>query len=692
MIETDVAEGESYVTISGYDDAGNLVARTDKESRVTGYTYDDLNRLKVVTDALLGETGYTYDSRDNLIALTDAKNQTTRFEYDRNNRLLKEIRPEGQETAYAYDAAGNLVQKIDAKNQKTVYDYDGAGRLTEIRYFATSDDTAPVKTVTFIYDAAGNLTGYDDGTTSAVYSYDDLNRKIGETVNYGPFALTNSYTYYNNGLKETFTGPDGVTYSYTYDAANQLTGVEIPGQGTITYSSYTWNRPDEVVLPGGSRRQYVYDPLMRVTSITVRDPGQNVVMGYHYSYDKMDNITAKVTEHGPYDYGYDDLYRLTNAESPVQTDETYSYDGVGNRLTSAEHTDWSYNTNNELQGFDGVTFRYDANGNTTEKNDNGNITKYFYNIEDRLVRVEDGAGAVIATYYYDPLGRRLWKEVDDIRTYFVYSDEGLIGEYDSAGSEIRSYGYRPGSTWTTDPLFLKENSQYYFYQNDHLRTSQKLTAVNGAVVWSAKYSSYGKAQIETGSSVTNNLRFAGQYYDLETGLHNNYYRYYNPATGRYLTSDPIGVYGGVNMYIYALNNPETNNDPKGLICGSGLIDLIVPDKPHGFDFSSACKWHDECYGDCPSPGLSTHWGVKSKCDSGFRNRMKAICMSIYGGNHKCMGWVEKYFWGVSKNSLAEEVFLKSQKKCNGCKELREDYLMRQYEQNGFKPLITIYFW
>ena len=213
VLETDVAGGESYVTISGYDDAGNLVARTDKESRITGYTYDDLNRLKVVTDALLGETGYTYDNRDNLIALTDAKNQTTRFEYDRNNRLLKEIRPEGQETSYAYDAAGNLVQKIDAKNQKTVYEYDDAGRLTEIRYFATADDTAPVKTVTFTYDRTGNLTGYDDGTTSAVYSYDDLNRKIGETVNYGPFALTNSYTYYNNGFKETFTGPDGVTYT-----------------------------------------------------------------------------------------------------------------------------------------------------------------------------------------------------------------------------------------------------------------------------------------------------------------------------------------------------------------------------------------------------------------------------------------------------------------------------------------------
>ncbi|MFZ0613876.1 MAG: RHS repeat-associated core domain-containing protein, partial [Desulfobacterales bacterium] len=565
VIETDVADGENYVSISGYDDAGNLVARTDKEEKTTGYVYDNLNRLTEVIDALNGETLYTYDNRDNLIALTDAKNQTTRFEYDRNSRLVKEVRPEGQETAYAYDAAGCLVQKVDAKNQETAYEYDDAGRLAKIRYFTEAGDTAPVKTVSITYDAAGNLTGYDDGTTSALYTHDDVNRKIGESVNYGPFAFKNDYTYFNNGLKETFTGPDGVTYHYTYDAANQLTGVEIPGQGTITYSSYTWNRPAEVILPGGSRRTYGYDPLMRVKSITTRDPGQNVVMDYHYSYDRMDNIIDKNTEHGPYGYGYDGLYRLTSAENLVQSDEEYSYDGVGNRLTSSGNEDWSYNSNNELQGYDGVTFLYDENGNTIEKNVNGTITRYFYNIEDRLVRVESGSGALIASYYYDPFGRRLWKEVDGIRTYFVYSDEGLIGEYDSSGLQIRSYGYKPGSTWTTDPLFMKVEAQYYFYQNDHLKTPQKMIGVNGAGVWSGRYNSFGKADIETGSSITNNLRFAGQYYDSETGLHYNYHRYYDSKLGRYLRQDPIGFEGGINMYTYAQNNPMSLIDPLGLL-------------------------------------------------------------------------------------------------------------------------------
>jgi uncharacterized protein RhaS with RHS repeats len=73
-----------------------------------------------------------------------------------------------------------------------------------------------------------------------------------------------------------------------------------------------------------------------------------------------------------------------------------------------------------------VSFEYDANGNMIQKTVGGVVTKFFYNLEDRLERVEDGVGTVIATYYYDPFGRRLWKEVRGVRTYFHYADEGLV--------------------------------------------------------------------------------------------------------------------------------------------------------------------------------------------------------------------------------------------------------------------------
>jgi RHS repeat-associated protein len=84
------------------------------------------------------------------------------------------------------------------------------------------------------------------------------------------------------------------------------------------------------------------------------------------------------------------------------------------------------------------------------------------------------------------------------------------------------------------------------------------------VVWQAAYKTFGEAQVDASSTITNNFRFPGQYYDEETGLHYNWHRYYDPTTGRYLTPDPIGLEGGVNSYVYVANNPLSNVDPKGL--------------------------------------------------------------------------------------------------------------------------------
>jgi len=139
-----------------------------------------------------------------------------------------------------------------------------------------------------------------------------------------------------------------------------------------------------------------------------------------------------------------------------------------------------------------------------------------------------------------------------------------VAEVDAAGNVTKSYGYKPGSTWTTDPLFMKVGGQYYFYQNDHLGTPQKLTAVNGAVVWSAKYSSFGLANVDPSSTISNNLRFPGQYFDQETDLHYNWHRYYDSKTGRYLKPDPIGFDGGINFYVYVQNNSVKFIDPSGL--------------------------------------------------------------------------------------------------------------------------------
>ena len=279
-------------------------------------------------------------------------------------------------------------------------------------------------------------------------------------------------------------------------------------------------------------------------------------------------------------------------------DEAYGYDNVGNR-TSASNAGGSisHNLNNELTTYGDAEYVFDDNGNLTEISMAGSLVwMYEYNAANRLVHTEDGTGAIVADYVYDPFGRRLWKEVNGERTYFFYSDEGLIAEYDASGTALKSYGYKPDSTWGTDPLFLKKDGQYYWYQNDHLGTPQKLVDMEGNVVWSAQYAAFGEATVSV-ETVTNNLRFPGQYFDAETGLHYNFHRYYDPRVGRYVRRDPIGLDGGVNVFLYALNDPISKRDVLGLTFSRSDLDIKTgPSWDEGgtpkISFTCNCGWID----------------------------------------------------------------------------------------------------
>jgi RHS repeat-associated protein len=194
--------------------------------------------------------------------------------------------------------------------------------------------------------------------------------------------------------------------------------------------------------------------------------------------------------------------------------------------------------------------------------------------------VRNNSNTLIAVYSYDPFGRRLSKDAGTSKTYFFYTDEGLIAEADATGTVNKTYGYAPGSAYMTNPLFMKYGVSYYYYQNDHLGTPQKLISQSGQVVWSATYDAFGYATVDTAYTLVNNLRFPGQYYDQETGLHNNWMRYYDPKIGRYVTSDPIALKGGINTYGYAKGNPISIIDPLGLnpgtLVGGEIGTIILP--------------------------------------------------------------------------------------------------------------------
>lgn len=149
-------------------------------------------------------------------------------------------------------------------------------------------------------------------------------------------------------------------------------------------------------------------------------------------------------------------------------------------------------------------------------------------------------------------------------TWYLYTDKGLAAEYDSSGNLRKEYHFHPQKAWMTDPLFQRTaDNQVYYYQNDYLGTPQRLIKSNGAVVWRATYTAFGEATVDPDSTIENNLRFPGQYYDEESTLHHNYHRDYDAHTGRYIQSDPIGLMGGLNTYGYASQNPLGYIDPTG---------------------------------------------------------------------------------------------------------------------------------
>ncbi|MDR9752097.1 RHS repeat-associated core domain-containing protein, partial [Pseudomonas sp. SZMC_28357] len=247
--------------------------------------------------------------------------------------------------------------------------------------------------------------------------------------------------------------------------------------------------------------------------------------------------------------------------------ESFAHDPAGNLLMQDRPGPSTVKGNRLLMQGD-RHYDYDAYGNLIrERRGRGHslVTEYRYDCQHRLtgVTLPDGSQA---SYAYDAFGRRTRKIVADSTTEFFWQGEQLVAEH--SREHHRSYVYEPGSF---RPLALldghgPQQACPFYYQLDHLGTPQELTDYSGEIVWAAQYTAHGKLTRLTRDTlqvIDQPLRFQGQYFDGETGLHYNRHRYYSPDLGRYLTPDPIKLAGGINAYRY-VPNPTGWVDPLGL--------------------------------------------------------------------------------------------------------------------------------
>jgi RHS repeat-associated protein len=556
---------------------GTLDQETDGKNVVTNYSYDALRRLTSITQDVGGTdpssanalTQFDYDVQDNLTSVTDPNGGQTQYVYDDLGNRLSLSSPDTGTATYTHDEAGNTLSATDAKGQVFNYSYDALGRLQAVDAPGIADD------ITYAYDTctngAGRLCSVTNSTATVTYAYTTFGdiSQVDQTIN-----ADQGYPQFQSQL------------SYTYDAAGRLQDVIYPSGAKITYTRDTAGNVYSVILNDGEKNLITgstYYPFGSA-STTTRGNGSVITgqrdtayrlsmignMSYFYdviNYDANGNPNTFSSSEGAKSHGYDDLDRLDTSTGPYGSRD-YDYDANGNRvqLDDGVTMGYSYTANsNRMTQVGTNTVQLDANGNMLS------VGSRFYNYtaQNRLFEALDNT-TLLATYAYNGLGERTGKYTPAGGARYMFDPDGkLIAEIDLQGSVSREYVYLNDELLALIELGSSVSTTLYVH-NDHLGTPHMLTNDSGIAVWSAYYDPFGLAAVDEDvdgdtNTVTLNVRFPGQYYDGETGLHYNYFRYYDPETGRYITSDPIGLEGGLNTYGYVGANPLNYTDPSGLV-------------------------------------------------------------------------------------------------------------------------------
>ncbi|MFD4261266.1 DUF6531 domain-containing protein [Streptomyces sp. NPDC058534] len=617
------------------DAFGRVVEYFDPRGRITRLTWTIEGRLTGLTTPDGQTESWTYDGEGNCTSHTTPAGATTCFEYthfdlpsarigpdgaryeflhDHNLRLVQVTNPHGLVWTYEHDAAGRLVAETDFDGRRLSYTHDAAGRLT-----SRTDSSG--HTVNYVYDSVGDLVEKRCAERVTHFAY-DLNRHLtsattpgaeliltrdangnvtSETVN----GRQTTYAYDPLGRVTRRTTPSGATSTWRYDAAGNRSRLDASGHDLQFQQD--WSGLETARLTrGGTVFTQTYDDLGRLTTQgLVR--GEQGLMHREYAYATDGNLIGVQDSHsGARRFELDAAHRVT-AVSAEQWSERYAYDEAGNvtaaswpdRHPGAEATGSRAYTGTRITRAGRTRYSYDASGRVVARRKKhlsrgAQTWCYSWDCEDRLtsVRTPDGTHW---RYVYDPLGRRLAKqrlapdgETVAEQTDFTWDGAVLCEQTADIGGGAR----RVATTWDHDgfhPVAQTErilsadtsqqeiDSRFFSIVTDLVGSPTELVDEEGNIVWHKRSTLWGVTAWNADATAYTPLRFPGQYYDPETGLHYNYFRHYDPETARYLTPDPLGLAPAPNPVTY-VDNPHTGVDLLGL---SPYYSEIAPNGQRG---------------------------------------------------------------------------------------------------------------
>jgi RHS repeat-associated protein len=571
------------------DPLGRVVSTTGGASGASTINYDPAGNNTWTQDGIAAVKSMQFDADNRMISLTDAKGNVTRWQYDAGGNKIKETEPDGTSTrTWAYDAANRVSLYTDELGRSIAYTYYNNSQLqTEVWKNAAG---TTVNTLTYTYDADGNILTAGDNNGTYAYTYDYLDR-LSTQHDIWSITLTLGYDAANNVT--SVVDSLGGTVTNTYDNANRITEKQFT-DGTPSHAlsvGYSYDAADELTLlarySGATentligKTAYGYDDAGRTTSIAHETGGgSNLdVLVYTYNANGQVATAASSAASTTSTYGYDNAGEVTSEVSTTTGTHTYKYDAEGNRNS----TGYTTAKENEVTADPNWTYSYDAAGEMTQKVSKGSAGVWLYGYDNatRLVEADhkpSSTGSIdeTVTYKYDVLNNRIGQTVNHIggsttTTDFAYDPMANCWA-DLTDTVAHALIARRLYNDAVDVLLARiDSAGVAWYGGDLLNSVRDLIGSGGVLLDHREYDVWGTKTSETAPSYGDRYGWTGREFHVETNLQYNRARWYDQSTGRWQSQDPLGFYAGdSNLYRYAANSPQEGTDPAGtmLIAGS----------------------------------------------------------------------------------------------------------------------------